>query len=108
MKKVVKDVANGFKDAIAYLQGDKSRAVVTEYIVPDIDVKTVREKTGLTQDAFSQLFAIKIRTLQDWEQGRRRPTTQARVLLAIIDQNPQSVKRTLKLFVQPIARKVKR
>lgn len=108
MKKVIKDVAAGFEDAIAYMQGDKSRAVVTEYVIPDIDVKTVREKTGLTQDAFSQLFAIKIRTLQDWEQGRRRPTTQARVLLAIIDQNPKSVKRTLKLFIQPIAKKVKR
>jgi len=102
MKKFVKDVLAGFEDAIAHAQGDKSRGVLTKFTVPTIDVKAIRKKTGLTQEAFSHLFAIKMRTLQDWEQSRRTPGVSARVFLTIIDQHPLTVKKTLKSLGYPL------
>ncbi len=106
MKKLTRDIISGLNDAIVYTKGDKKRGVETVFNVPDIDVKMVRENTGLTQDAFSNLFAIKIRTLRDWEQGRRKPTPPARILLAIIYLNPQIVKKTLEALGHPISKKI--
>ena len=53
------------------------------------DVATVREKTGLSQARFAQLLGVSVRTLQDWEQGRRAPSAAARTLLMIAAKNPQ-------------------
>jgi hypothetical protein len=44
MKKAIKDVVAGFEDAIAYMQGDKSRAVVTEYVITYNNVETVKNE----------------------------------------------------------------
>ncbi len=96
MKNLADEIIAGCEDAIAYLKGDKSRGVLTEYPIPSINVKAIRKKTGLTQEEFSGLFAIKTRTLQDWEQARRTPGTAARVFLALIDQHPATVRKTLK------------
>jgi putative transcriptional regulator len=57
--------------------------------VPDI-AKT-RKKTGLSQARFAQLLGVSIRTLQDWEQGRRAPSGAARTLLVIAAKNPQAL-----------------
>ena len=61
--------------------------------VPDI-AKT-RAKVGLSQTQFAQLMGVSVRTLQDWEQGRRRPEGAARVLLALIDRRPSIVQEEL-------------
>jgi len=42
-----------------------------------------RLRTGLSQEAFSRLIGVSVRTLQDWEQGRREPTGAARMLLRV-------------------------
>ncbi len=57
--------------------------------VPDI-AKT-RKKTGLSQARFAQLLGVSVRTLQDWEQGRRAPSGAARTLLVIAAKNPQAL-----------------
>lgn len=56
-------------------------------IVPDI--ASIREKTRLTQTQFAKLLGVSVRTLQDWEQGRRAPSGAARTLLTIAAKNPQ-------------------
>ena len=96
MRKFAKGIVAGLEDAIAHARGDKSRGVETVYTVPVVDVKSIRVKTGMTQQAFCQMFAIKPRTLQDWEQKRKRPAGSARILLALIDQHPATVKKTLR------------
>ena len=53
------------------------------------DVAKTREKTGLSQARFAQLLGVSVRTLQDWEQGRRAPSGAARTLLMIAAKNPQ-------------------
>jgi len=55
------------------------------------DVTLIREKTGLSQKRFAQLLGVSVRTLQDWEQGRRTPSGAARTLLMIADKNPHAV-----------------
>ena len=54
-------------------------------------VSSVRERTGLSQARFAQLLGVSIRTLQEWEQGRRAPSGAARTLLLIAQKNPQAL-----------------
>lgn len=53
------------------------------------DVASVREKVGLSQARFAELLGVSVRTLQDWEQGRRCPSGAARTLLAISEKHPK-------------------
>ena len=53
------------------------------------DVATIREKTGLSQVRFAILLGVSVRTLQDWEQGRRAPSGAARTLLLVANRNPK-------------------
>jgi putative transcriptional regulator len=55
------------------------------------DVGAIREKTGLSQSRFAVLLGVSVRTLQDWEQGRRAPSGAARTLLMIADRNPRAL-----------------
>jgi putative transcriptional regulator len=55
------------------------------------DVAKTREKTGLSQARFAQLLGVSVRTLQDWEQGRRAPSRAARTLLMIAAKNPMAL-----------------
>ncbi|HUG90711.1 MAG TPA: helix-turn-helix domain-containing protein [Planctomycetaceae bacterium] len=55
------------------------------------DVTAIREKTGLSQTHFARLLGVSVRTLQDWEQGRRVPSGAARTLLLIAAKNPQAL-----------------
>jgi putative transcriptional regulator len=54
-------------------------------------VASVREKTGLSQSRFAELLGVSVRTLQDWEQGRRAPSGAARTLLLIAARNPRAL-----------------
>jgi putative transcriptional regulator len=55
------------------------------------DVTEIRKKTGLSQSRFAQLLGVSVRTLQDWEQGRRSPSGAARTLLMIAAKNPHAI-----------------
>jgi len=54
-------------------------------------VTSIREKTGLSQARFAQLLGVSVRTLQDWEQGRRAPSGAAKTLLMVADKNPRAL-----------------
>jgi putative transcriptional regulator len=54
-------------------------------------VASIREKTGLSQARFSELLGVSVRTLQDWEQGRRAPSGAARTLLILVGRNPAAL-----------------
>jgi len=55
------------------------------------DIAGIREKTGLSQARFAQLLGVSVRTLQDWEQGRRAPSGAARTLLIVANRNPRAL-----------------
>ena len=54
-------------------------------------IGSVREKTGLSQSRFAELLGVSVRTLQEWEQGRRKPSGAARTLLLIAEKNPRAL-----------------
>ena len=54
-------------------------------------VAAIRERTGLSQPRFAELLGVSVRTLQEWEQGRRAPSGAARTLLMIAAKNPRAL-----------------
>jgi putative transcriptional regulator len=61
-------------------------------VLPDeVDVRQVRQQTGMSQGEFAQAFCINPRTLQEWEQGRRKPDATTRAYLAVIQKNQKAV-----------------
>ena len=79
-------IAAGLADAIAYAEGDKSKG----RIAAGPDVKAIRAKTRLTQEAFAQRLRIGAGTLRDWEQGRRTPDAAAQTLLGMVAADPKA------------------
>lgn len=72
-----------------HMRGEKVAGLrVYEVLVPD--VRAIREAAAVSQTEFAQLIGINVRTLQNWEQGRSRPTGAARALLKIVASNPKS------------------
>jgi len=78
-------------DSIIKKNAEPSR--VTEFAEPE--VKSIRNKIGLSQTRFAGLIGVSKRTLENWEQGRRHPTGPARALLRILDKDPESAVRAL-------------
>lgn len=62
----------------------------------EVDVKLIRKKLHLSQDEFAKYFGVSVRTVQEWEQHRRTPTSTARNFLKVIELEPQAVLRALK------------
>jgi putative transcriptional regulator len=86
----------GLEDALAYADGDSSRGTAQQIKVADVDITHLREKLGLSQDRFAALFGLSPRTLRNWEQGVRHPDGPARILLQVIDREPEAVMRALR------------
>lgn len=61
----------------------------------EIDVRELRKRLGMTQTAFADRFGFAVSAVRDWEYGRRRPDRSARVLLMVIDHNPEAVETAL-------------
>ena len=63
--------------------------------VDTTDAVAARLRLGLTQPEFAALLDISVRTLQDWEQGRRQPSAAARALLKVATVAPAAVREAL-------------
>ncbi len=55
------------------------------------DVKRIRESAQISQSEFAKLIGVNLRTLQNWEQARTRPTGPARALLKIVASDPKAL-----------------
>ena len=60
-----------------------------------VNVKMIRSKLHLSQEEFAGYFGVSVRTLQEWEQNRRTPTSTARNFLRVIDREPKAVQKAL-------------
>lgn len=89
MDKAYTEISAGLDDAISHAKGKGSRAKV--HRPEPVDVKAIREKTGMSQERFCATFGISLGTLRHWEQGLRSPRGAARVLLKVVSNNPKAV-----------------
>jgi putative transcriptional regulator len=69
----------------------EEKEVARTFIVEEPDVAAIRKEYGLSQAKFAALLGISVRTLQNWEQGRRKPQGPARVLLRVASKHPKAV-----------------
>ncbi len=60
-----------------------------------LDIKKMREKLHKSQSEFALMIGVSVSTLQNWEQGRRRPEGPARALLQLASKNPEVLEKTL-------------
>ena len=93
MSKAFEEISAGLGDAIKHAKGKRSPVVVHK---PEtINVKIIREKTGMSQQRFCATFGISLGTLRHWEQGLRSPRGAARILLKVVDNDPSAVIRAM-------------
>lgn len=74
-------------------RGELKPGRVTEFA--PLDVKQIRSRLGKSQSEFAQMIGVSVSTLQNWEQGRRRPRGPARALLTVAAENPEAVSAVL-------------
>ncbi len=86
MAKAKRNIGQEILDGLRELKSGEHGRVIN---VPD--VASIRTKTGLSQARFAVLLGVSVRTLQDWEQGRRAPSGAARTLLLVADRNPHAL-----------------
>lgn len=94
MTSLGKRLITSAKQARRIARGEAEPARV--HVPADVDVQAIRKRLKLSQDRFAARFGIQSSTVRDWEQGRRKPEGPARVLLMVIDKEPNAVERALK------------
>ena len=86
MSDLFESIRRGLEEAVAHSQGEKTG--VRLFTPEEVNVKKVREKTGLTQEQFAATFGISLGTLRHWERGDRKPHGPALVLLNAVAKEP--------------------
>lgn len=89
--KAFESIAAGLREAIAYARGEETGARLHRIRVPNMEVAAIRGKLGLSQADFAVVFSVSLGTVRNWEQGRRRPSGPARLLLKVADKAPRTV-----------------
>jgi len=87
-----KETKEFYEDLLQSVREMKDNRRAKETIVSVSPVLSARSKTGLTQAQFAVLLGVSVRTLQDWEQGRREPSGAAKTLLRIAEQHPEALR----------------
>ena len=89
------DIIAGMKEAAAFMRGDLALPVRMVHIPDPVDVRAIRERTGLSQSEFARRYGFSPRTLQEWEQSRAQPDVAVRAYLTVIERNPRAVEQAL-------------
>ena len=77
------------KQAKEIMAGKRKPSRVFKFEAPDI--KRIRKRLKQSQSEFALMIGVSIDTLQNWEQGRRKPVGPARALLKVASENPKAV-----------------
>ncbi|MDP1817943.1 MAG: helix-turn-helix domain-containing protein [Leadbetterella sp.] len=87
------ELQNSIKEGGKILRGKKKAS--REFNFENPNPKIIREHLGLSQNKFAKLLGISISTLQNWEQGRRRPDGPAKILLNVAAKYPEAIFNTV-------------
>jgi putative transcriptional regulator len=88
-KQDFENLVESIRQAGRIRRGEAEPSRVTEFA--PVDVKAVRRRLGKSQSEFARMIGVSVSTLQNWEQGRRRPVGPARALLRVAAANPEAV-----------------
>jgi putative transcriptional regulator len=80
---------SSIKEAGDMKNGKKKPSRIFEIDAPEI--KMVRKSLNVSQSEFAMMIGVSLRTLQNWEQGRRKPEGPAKALLRVASKNPKAV-----------------
>lgn len=89
------------EQAVQIAQGKMPRPGYVEHTIqvaraPEhVDVKSIRERMGMTQAGFAASFGLSLYTVRGWEQGKRKPDPAARAYLRVIEKAPDTVRAAL-------------
>jgi putative transcriptional regulator len=67
MTKAGEEILSGARDALGFVQGDKSKGRAHQIINKKIDVSVIRHKVGMTQEVFAETYGFSLSTLKKWE-----------------------------------------
>lgn len=81
-RNIGREILQGIRDIKAGRTGRR-------FTIESYALVRAREKTSLTQAEFAKLLGVSVRTLQDWEQGRREPNAAARTLIKVAEKHPK-------------------
>lgn len=87
-----RDIGAELIQAVREIKAGRGR----RYVVEVAEATHARQKLGASQAEFAQLLGVSMRTLQDWEQGRRQPSGAAKALLRVAVAAPTVVRRALR------------
>ena len=85
-RNVGEEILQGIRDI-------KAGRVGRRYTTESYPIVRAREKSGLSQSEFAQLLGVSIRTIQDWEQGRREPNAAAKTLIKVAELHPSVLRK---------------
>jgi putative transcriptional regulator len=93
-KEMFNELLESVQEMDGIVKGKKKPSRSFDY--PDPEVKTIRERLGVSQEKFATIIGVSKRTVENWEQGRRHPTGAARSLLRIVEADPEHAIRALR------------
>lgn len=88
-------IMEGLGQAVEHAEGRANLADFRVHAPDKVDVKSIRQKMGLSQAAFAASFGLPKATVEDWEQNRRQPDTGSRLFLKVVERDPDAVRRAL-------------
>lgn len=97
MSRVGADLIEAFEEMAAHLRGEievESYEVPADAMTPE-RIKQIRRKVSPSTKAFETMFKISARTMESYEQGRRKPDAAMAALLRIIEKEPDAARRAL-------------
>jgi putative transcriptional regulator len=94
-----RNIGEGIKEGLLelkrFMKGEDTGAIAKEY--GQVDAREIRMKQGLSQNEFAVAFGLNPNTLRNWEHGTRKMDRSAVILLKVIDQYPEAVKKVAKI-----------
>jgi len=95
-KTVANSIRRGLEEAVAFAKDRADKRAYRVHVPQQIDIRAIRAKLGMTQEAFAAEFGFSVNTLRHWEQGKRRPEGPTRAYLLVIARAPKTVRKVLR------------
>lgn len=88
-EKLFNELVESIREMGAYLRGEVDIEPSRIHFAGEPDPREIRAKLGMTQEEFAAALCIRVKTLRNWEQGRRDPSGPAMRLLQIAEKHPE-------------------